>query len=312
MMGTGKRVPDTVKGKKAGKSVALSAGTEIFPVPGPRSPGVLYVVATPIGNLEDMTYRAVRILREADLIAAEDTRHTRKLLTHFGISRPITSYFDHNAAFKGEAILERLKGGDSVALVSDAGTPCISDPGYQLVHDAAAAGISVVPIPGPSAATAALSVSGLPNDTFTFVGFLPNRSSRRRERLESLRQADCLLIFYEAPHRLAATVADMAEIFGDRPAVIGREITKLHEEFIRGTLLELSAALAARQVRGESVILVVPAPPAEETEIDWPHLLRSYLAAGMTVKDAARRVALETKQPRSSVYQEALGLAGDE
>jgi 16S rRNA (cytidine1402-2'-O)-methyltransferase len=257
-----------------------------------------------------MTFRAVRTLREADLIAAEDTRHTRKLLTHFGIARPITSYFDHNAAFKGEAILERLKGGDSVALVSDAGTPCISDPGYELVHDAVAAGISVVPIPGPSAAIAALSAAGLPADTFTFVGFLPNRSARRRERLESLREANRLLVFYEAPHRLASSVADMAEIFGDRPAVIGREITKLHEEFIRGTLSELSAVLADRQVRGESVILVVPAPPPEEAEVDWSHLLHTYLAAGMTVKDAARRVALETKQPRSAIYQEALGLVG--
>jgi 16S rRNA (cytidine1402-2'-O)-methyltransferase len=271
--------------------------------------GILYIVATPIGNLEDMTFRAVRILGEVDLIAAEDTRHTRKLLTHFGIARPLTSYFDHNAAFKGDAILARLKAGESVALVSDAGTPCISDPGYQLVHDAVVEGISVVPVPGPSAVTAAISAAGLPADSFTFVGFLPSRPSKRRERLESMRQAEGLLIFYEAPHRLVAAVADMADILGDRPAVIAREISKMHEECIRGTLSELAAELTGRRMRGENVVLVAPLPAVEEVNVDSTHLLRCYLGEGMTVKDAARRVALETKQSRSAMYQEALRLS---
>jgi 16S rRNA (cytidine1402-2'-O)-methyltransferase len=270
--------------------------------------GTLYIVATPIGNLEDMTFRAVRILQEVDLIAAEDTRHTRKLLTHFGISRPLTSYYDHNATFKGEAILERLKGGAIVALVTDAGTPCISDPGYQLVHDAVSAGIAVIPIPGPSAAITALSAAGLPADTFTFVGFLSNRSARRREKLESLRGSDRLLIFYEAPHRLAATLADMAEVFGDRQAVIARELTKLHEEFVRGELPELASSMATRKVLGECVVLVAPGPVPVEDKVDHVTLLRSCLASGMTVKDAARRVAAETGMHRSALYQEALEL----
>lgn len=279
---------------------------------GPRSSvspaGVLYIVATPIGNLEDMTFRAVRILREVDLVAAEDTRHTRKLLTHFGISKPLTSYFDHNAAFKGAAILERLREGASVALVTDAGTPCISDPGYQLVSDAVNDGITVIPVPGPSAAIAALSVAGLPTDTFTFVGFLPNRSSKRREKLETLRGSDRLLVFYEAPHRLAATLADMADVLGNCQAMVARELTKLHEEFIRGELSELAVSMAGRKVLGECVVLVAPGPAPAVEKVDHLSLLRAYLAAGMTVKDAARRVAEETGQHRSAMYQEALGL----
>jgi 16S rRNA (cytidine1402-2'-O)-methyltransferase len=221
-------------------------------------PGTLYIVATPIGNLEDITLRAVRTLREVDLVAAEDTRHTRKLLSHLEISKQTTSYFDHNQSLKGEYIISRLREGAAVALVSDAGTPCIADPGYQLVRDAVSAGIEVVPIPGPSALVAAVSVSGLPSDRIAFEGFLPNRQGKRRERLSALVEERRLLVFYESPHRVTETISDMAEILGDRQAVVGREVTKLHEEFLRGSLVELMQILQQREVKGELVILVTP------------------------------------------------------
>ncbi len=272
--------------------------------------GTLYIVATPIGNLEDMTFRAVRTLKEVDLIAAEDTRHSRKLLSHFGISRPLTSYFDHNKDYKGEYILSKLMEGLSLALISDAGTPCISDPGYQLVRDAVAAGVPVVPIPGPAAAITALSASGLPTSRFTFEGFLPNRQGKRRERLALLRDEPGVLIFYEAPNRLVATLADMAEILGDREAVVARELTKVYEEFVRGPLTRVAERFREGKVRGEVVILVSPAE--EGNELDMPSLsamLERLLASGdITVKDAVRRVSLETGVPRSEVYDEALRL----
>jgi 16S rRNA (cytidine1402-2'-O)-methyltransferase len=275
--------------------------------------GTLYILATPIGNLEDMTFRAVRILREVDLIAAEDTRHTRKLLTHFGISKPLTSYFDHNKSLKGTVILDKLKNGFSVALVSDAGTPCISDPGYQLVRDAVAAGVVVVPIPGACAAVAALSVSGLPTDAFVFEGFLPNRSGKRREKLALLKDERRLLVFYEAPTRLMATLADIVEILGDRGVVVAREITKLYEELLRGTVTTVLSALEGRQLKGEIVLLVAPsaeAPPVRETLVT--ELLQRYLfSEGITVKDAVRKVTEETGVPKGKVYDQALQLKAD-
>jgi 16S rRNA (cytidine1402-2'-O)-methyltransferase len=272
--------------------------------------GTLYIVATPIGNLEDITFRAVRTLKEVDLIAAEDTRHSRKLLSHFGISRPLTSYFDHNKEFKGNYLLGKLSEGLSVALISDAGTPCISDPGYQLVRDAAAAGVRVVPIPGPSAAITALAASGLTTNRFTFEGFLPNRLGKRRERLTHLKDDDCVLIFYESPNRLAASLADMAEILGDREAVVARELTKIYEEFVRGPLSRVAEKFGEGKVRGEVVILVAPA--AGQEEIDGPSvssILQRLLASGdISLKDAVKRVALETGLPRGEVYDEALKL----
>jgi 16S rRNA (cytidine1402-2'-O)-methyltransferase len=275
--------------------------------------GTLYILATPIGNLEDMTFRAVRILREVDLIAAEDTRHTRKLLTHFGISKPLTSYFDHNKMLKGTVILDKLKNGLSVALVSDAGTPCISDPGYQLVRDAVAAGVTVVPIPGACAAVAALSVSGLPTDAFVFEGFLPNRSGKRREKLSLLKGEKRLLVFYEAPTRLVATLADIAEILGDRDVVVAREITKIYEELLRGQVSEILETLSERQLKGEIVLLVAPsaeAPPVREDAVT--ELLQRYLfSEGITVKDAVRKVAEETGVPKGKVYDQALQLKAD-
>ncbi len=272
--------------------------------------GTLYIVATPIGNLEDMTFRAVRILKEVDLIAAEDTRHSRKLLTHFGISRPLTSYFDHNKSFKGHYLLEKLREGLTVALISDAGTPCISDPGYQLVRDAVAAGIRVVPIPGPSAVTAALSASGLPSDRFAYEGFLPNRQGKRREKLLAVKDEERVLIFYESPNRLPAALADLLEVMGDREVVVARELSKIYEEFIRGRLAEVVERLQGRLIKGEVVILVAPAPSSGEAAVtDVADLLRRYIDAGeLSLKDAVRRVAAETGQPRGEVYAEALRL----
>lgn len=275
--------------------------------------GTLYIVATPIGNLEDMTVRAVRILREVDLIAAEDTRHTRKLLTHFGISRPLTSYFDHNKTVKGAVILEKLKNGISVALVSDAGTPCISDPGYQLVRDAVAAGVTVVPVPGACAAVAALSVSGLPTDSFVFEGFLPNRGGKRREKLTSLNEERRLLVLYEAPTRLMATLTDIAEILGDRDVVVAREITKLYEELLRGKISTVIDALQGRQLKGEIVLLVSPsAEPLPVRVESVTALLQNYLFSdGLTLKDAVRRVVTETGVPKGKVYERALRLKNE-
>lgn len=272
--------------------------------------GTLYIVATPIGNLEDMTFRAVRILGEVDLIAAEDTRHSRKLLSHFGISKPLTSYFDHNKSLKGGYLLDKLRDGLSVALISDAGTPCISDPGYQLVRDAVAEGFPVVPIPGPSAAIAALSAAGLPTDSFAFEGFLPNRQGKRRARLAELKGEQRVLIFYEAPSRLLATLADMLELIGDREAVVARELTKIYEEFVRGRLSEVMEKFSDRQVKGEVVILLTPATVLHEAGgPSSAELLQKYMRLeGLSLKDAVRQVALELGKPRNEVYDEALRL----
>ncbi len=270
--------------------------------------GTLYIVATPIGNLEDMTFRAVRILREADLIAAEDTRHSRKLLTHFGISRPITSYFDHNKQLKGAMILEKLRQGLSVALVSDAGTPCISDPGYHLVCDALRSGIPVVPIPGACAAVTALSASGLPTDSFAFEGFLPSRRGKRREKISSLCEERRVLIFYESPNRLVDTLADLRELLGDRTMVVAREVTKMYEEFLRGSVSDIVNELEGKLVRGELVLMVAPSAGTVEAGADEiAGLLDKYICSeGFSVKDAVKRVALETGQSKSRVYEAAL------
>ncbi len=209
-------------------------------------PGTLYIVATPIGNLEDITLRALRLLKEADCIAAEDTRHTKKLLNHFDIRTPLVSYHEHNERMATPALIERMLGGASIALVSDAGTPGVSDPGYRLTVAAVAAGITVTPIPGPSALIAALSAAALPADHFAFEGFLPEKRTQRRERLKALREEKRTLIFYEAPHRLTACLEDLQRILGEREIVIARELTKLHEEFLRGKVSELILQVGAR------------------------------------------------------------------
>lgn len=273
--------------------------------------GTLYIVATPIGNLEDITVRAVRILREADLIAAEDTRHSRKLLSHFAITKPLTSYFDHNKALKGPYIIQQLAEGRSVALITDAGTPCISDPGYQLVRDAVADGYTVVPVPGPSAAIAALSASGLPTDAFVFEGFLPNRQGKRREKLTSLKEERRVIIFYESPNRLQATLADVKEVLGERELVVARELTKLYEEFIRGATSSVIDKLSQRTIKGEVVILMGPAmaSSSDEASLSAVDRLNDYLSRGtMTLKDAVKQVVSETGCPRSEIYAEALKL----
>ena len=274
--------------------------------------GTLYIIATPIGNLEDITYRAVRILGEVDLIAAEDTRHSLKLLNHFNISKPLTSYFDHNQQFKGERILHTLRQGKNVALISDAGTPCISDPGYNLVRDAVAEQIPVIPIPGACAAITALSGSGLPSDSFTFAGFPPSRQGKRRAFLTEMSALPGTLLLYEAPHRLDNTLHDIREVMGERQVVVARELTKIYEEFIRGTVPELLATIGQDKVRGEVVILIAPgeAVPAEVEPLD--DLLRRLLdKEGLSVKDAAKKASLITGTSRNEAYSEALRLRND-
>ncbi len=273
-------------------------------------PGTLYVVATPIGNLEDVTLRAVRVLREVALVACEDTRRTARLLQSHGITTPTTSFFEHNERWKGERILRALREGRDVALVSDAGTPGISDPGFRLVREARAEGLPVVPVPGPSAAVAALSVSGLPTDRFLFVGFLPSRAQARRAALRSLSTERATLVVYEAPTRAVETLSDMAEAWGDREAFLCREATKVHEEYVRGRLGALREALAARAgVKGEIVLVVAGAPEAPMAEGEPEEVYARLAAEGLTrraaVKETARRLGL----PAREVYRRVLGTA---
>lgn len=269
----------------------------------------LYIVATPIGNLEDMTYRAVRILGEVDLIAAEDTRHSLKLLSHFGISKSMTSYFDHNQQFKGERILNTLRQGKSVALISDAGTPCVSDPGYQLVRDAVAEGIAVVPIPGACAAVAALSASGLPSDSFTFAGFPPSRQGKRRTFLSELAALPGTLLLYEAPHRLEETLQDIVEVLGERQVVVARELTKIYEELLRGSVKEVLASVRQGKVRGEVVVLIAPGEKTAPESVSLEDTLRQLMQDGtLSVKDAAKKAAEITGVSRSEAYSAALKL----
>jgi 16S rRNA (cytidine1402-2'-O)-methyltransferase len=269
-------------------------------------------VATPIGNLEDLTLRGLRVLREVDLVACEDTRRTGGLLRAHGITTPTTSYFEHNERWKGERILAALRSGRDVALVSDAGTPGISDPGHRLVRDARAEGLAVVPVPGPSAAVAALSVSGLPTDRFLFVGFLPARSGPRRRALEELVGSRPTLVFYESPVRVLATLEVMAEVLGDRQAFLCREATKVHEEYVRGRLLEIRERLAARKtVRGEIVLVVTGASEADrsvdETVEEEPEALFTRLAGeGRTRREAVKVVARRCGLSAREVYRRVL------
>jgi 16S rRNA (cytidine1402-2'-O)-methyltransferase len=216
----------------------------------------LYLVSTPIGNLEDITLRALRVLKEVDLIACEDTRHTRKLLDHFGIRKPTISYHEHNELARAEELAERLARGESVALVTDAGTPGISDPAYRIVTAAIERGVTVMPIPGATAMIAGLVASGLPTDAFLFAGFLPQKKSARRTRLEELKAERATLVCYEAPHRIRETLADALDILGDRDAAIARELTKLHEQFLRGPLSDLLARFEANAPRGEMTLVI--------------------------------------------------------
>ena len=269
----------------------------------------LYIIATPIGNLEDITYRAVRILGEVDLIAAEDTRHSLKLLNHFGISKPLTSYFDHNQQIKGERILNALRQGKSVALISDAGTPCISDPGYQLVRDAVAEGILVVPVPGACAAVAALSASGLPTDNFTFAGFPPSRQGKRRTFLSGMSSLPGTLVLYEAPHRLLETLSDIREMLGERQVIVARELSKMFEEFIRGSSSEVITAVSRAIVRGEVVVLIAPGENSQQESEPLENVLQRLMASGiLSIKDIAKQASVISGVSRSEAYAEALKL----
>ena len=269
------------------------------------APG-LYVVATPIGNLADVTLRALGVLARVDAIHCEDTRHSQRLLQHYGIARPLVPYHEHNAERERPRILDRLAAGARLALISDAGTPLISDPGYKLVRAAREAGHGVWSLPGPSAPIAALSTAGLPTDHFTFEGFLPSKRAARRTRLAALAHAPGTLVFFEAPQRLPECLADLAELWGARSAVVAREVTKLHEEFVAGTLPELAGRYADATVKGEVVLLVAPAQKARVEDAQIVAALDEALTT-QSLRDAARVVAEQLDVSRSRVYD--LGLS---
>lgn len=267
-------------------------------------PGILYVVATPIGNLEDMTYRAVRILKEVEWVACEDTRTTRRLLDHYGIQTRTLSYHEHNEAARTEDLIVRLQQGENGALVSDAGTPLLSDPGYRVVRAAVEAGIKVEALPGASALLAGLVVSGLPTDQFHFGGFLPAKQGQRTRLLESLRDEPATLIFYEAPHRILESLADIQATLGEREVVAARELTKLHEEVLRGTPAEIRAVLEARDsIRGEFVVLIAKA--AEPAHDDTPpeEAVEALVRAGVNRMDAMKTIARQRGLSKRDVYK---------
>ena len=272
------------------------------------STGILYIVATPIGNLEDITLRAIRVLKEADLVAAEDTRHTRHLLDRYQIDTQLTSYHDHNKEEKAPVLVARILEGKNVALVSDAGTPGISDPGYFLINLALDRKIPVVPIPGATAAIAALSVSGMPTDRFLFEGFLPAKHLARLKRLQELSKEERTIIFYEAPHKIIRAVADMLAALGDRRAVITRELTKIHEESIRGTLAECLKRLQEGTIKGEFTVIVHGATKEPlKQDIDTAEFLKNLiLHRGLSKKEAIAAAAEELGLPKKDVYKESL------
>jgi len=266
-----------------------------------KSFGTLYLVATPIGNLEDITVRALRILREVPLIAAEDTRQTRKLLDRYDIHQPLISYYEHNEAARVHLLLERLRAGD-VALVSEAGMPAISDPGYDLVRAAIDAGVQVVPIPGPSAPIAALAASGLPTDQFVYLGFLPRRSADRKKLLEGVRSEPRTLIAFESPHRLLDSLDDARFVLGDRQIAVARELTKLHEEFVRGTLGEVLHHFQSTSVRGEITLVIGGASP-NPPSVDLEGRLAEISQSNLSTRDAVATLVEETGLSRRQVYQ---------
>jgi len=270
----------------------------------PLAPG-LYLVATPIGNLADITLRALSVLARADVVYCEDTRHSAKLLNHYCITAKMQPFHEHNEDRAIERALGDVEAGKRIAVISDAGTPLLSDPGFRLVRAAAERGIPVISIPGPSAALTALTTSGLPTDAFLFAGFLPPKQAARRTRLAELAQVPATLVLYEAPHRVAEALADMADVLGDRPAVIARELTKLHENTVRGTLRTLAEAGAKETLKGEIAIVVGPAKPQSVSDDAIEARLVEALGA-MSLKDAAKSIALELNVSKARVY--ALGV----
>ncbi len=266
--------------------------------------GTLYIVATPIGNLEDITYRAVRVLREAALIACEDTRQTGKLLDHYGISKPAVSYHEHNEQARSGELLRELLAGRDVAMVSDAGTPLIADPGYRLVEKARREGVLVVPIPGPSAVIAALCAAGLPTDSFAFLGFLPAKSGQRRRAIEEARALGMTLVFYETPHRIVEALEDMAAVLGETPVVLGRELTKLHEEFLSGSAGELRDRLLQRDaVKGEFTVVVGKWEEVVDESVPVEREVELLMEGGVPRMDALKQVARRRGLSKREVYK---------
>jgi len=278
--------------------------------------GILYICATPIGNMEDITLRAIRVLKEVDLIAAEDTRTTQKILNHYGINTPCTSYYERIEKSKSSKLIQLILEGKNVALVSEAGTPGISDPGYQIIRDAIEAGVKVVVVPGPSACVSGLVVSGLPANRFSFEGFLPRKKKQRREMLESLKNDPRTLVFYEAPHRLENTLVDMLDVFGNRKAALARELTKMFEEVVRGNLKEVLDSVREKGARGEYVLVVEGAAEASGKEAEkWKYLgvaehVELLINEGYTKNEAVKEVARIRGLPRRDVYKYALEVKG--
>ncbi|MCG8633451.1 MAG: 16S rRNA (cytidine(1402)-2'-O)-methyltransferase [Desulfobacterales bacterium] len=277
-------------------------------------PGTLYIVATPMGNLEDISFRAVRVLNEADLIAAEDTRHSRKLLNHYNISTPMIACHEHNEAQRSAGLISRLNKGETVALISDAGTPLISDPGYKLVRMAGEEGIRVVPVPGCNAAVAGLSAAGLPTDSFLFLGFPPKKQGRQCAALEAVKPNTATLVFYESPKRIKALIKRAEDILGNRSACLARELTKRHEEFIRGSLSRILAELETReQVKGECVLFIQGADPGEAavSPEDLRTVILDRLKENPGTGALAKELASAFNLPKKQVYDTILSLKAD-
>ena len=278
-------------------------------------PGTLYLVATPIGNLADITHRALQVLKDVDLIACEDTRHTQKLLNHYGITNKTISYHEHNEQAREAQLIDLLKQGSDIAVVSDAGTPSISDPGFRLVRAAIENEVPVVPVPGPSAVISALVAAGLPTDEFFFAGFLPSKSNARRARLSALQSVPGTLIFYEAPHRLSTTLRDAYEILGEREAVVARELTKVHEEIRRGPLSELAAHYAKEEnVRGEIVVLIDRTVISEikNEASSVATLVDQFERDGMDHRAALKKAARELGLSRAEAYRKVISERGSD
>lgn len=276
----------------------------------PQSKGTLYIVATPIGNLEDITFRAIRTLKEIDLIAAEDTRRTRILLNHYDIKTPSTSYHEHNKLTKGKELISKLVDGQNLALVSDAGTPGISDPGYYLIKLAIQSSISIIPIPGVSATIAALSISGLPTDSFIFEGFLPSKVKARKELIRKIKDEKRTIIFYESPKRLQTTLQDLLEICGDIDVVVARELTKVFEEVLRGKITDVITGLKGRQIKGEITLLLSGKRDRDKKDdISITELLQAYQEKyDLPMKDLIKMVSEEKGISKRKVYQESIKL----